>query len=126
LLHSVVDIYKAQGISNDKSVQFWDNLKCYLPQEPDTRGGIPDCRLSDQILLELHSPGKGFVALSYCWKASKGESKKTKKYRIASDMEKVLKVRDIVLDQTFRFIRYIRAERTARGTLRRTAAKDAK
>jgi hypothetical protein len=48
-------------------------------------------------------------------------------------MEKVLKVRNIVLDQTLRFIRYIRADSglvsvrtTARGTLRRTAAKDAK
>jgi hypothetical protein len=109
LSHSVVDIYEAREIPNDKSFQFWGNLKCYLPQEPDTRGGIPDCRPSDQIPLELHSPGKGFVALSYCWKASKGESKRNGKYRIASEMEKVLKVRDIVLDRTFRFIGYKQA-----------------
>ncbi|KAF1828973.1 hypothetical protein BDW02DRAFT_651685 [Decorospora gaudefroyi] len=109
LLHSVVDIYKAHKISNDKSIQFWKDLKCYLPQKPDTRRGFQDRRSSDLIPLELHSPREGFVALSYCWKASIGESKKIKKYRIASEMEKRLKVRDIVLDRTFRFIRYKQA-----------------
>jgi hypothetical protein len=113
LLHSVVDIYKAYKIWNDKSIQFWKYLRCYLPQNLDTGGGFQNPRPSVQIPLELHSPGKGFVALSYRWEPAEGESDKKKKYRIASKMEEELKVRDIVLDRTFRFIRY----HQARGTM---------
>ncbi|RMZ67761.1 Heterokaryon incompatibility [Pyrenophora seminiperda CCB06] len=109
LLHSVVDIYKSHRKSNDKSIQFWKDLKCYSPQHFDTERRIQDFQPSDRIPLELHSAENGYVALSYCWKPSKGESKKRKKYRIASEMEKRLKVRDIVLDRTFRFIRYKQA-----------------
>jgi hypothetical protein len=113
LLHSIVDIYKAYELPNEKSIRFWKELRCYLPQNPDTRGGYQNRRTSDQIPLELHSSGKGFVALSYCWKPSKGESDKRRKYRIASKMEEQLKVRDIVLDRTFRFICY----KQARGAM---------
>ncbi|KAF2023777.1 hypothetical protein EK21DRAFT_118436 [Setomelanomma holmii] len=109
LLHSVVDIYKARNKSNNKSIQFWEDLKRYLPQKPNTRRSIQDHLSFDQIPLELHSPKNGYVALSYCWKRSKGESKKRGMYRIASEMEKPLKVRNIVLDRTFRFIRYKQA-----------------
>jgi hypothetical protein len=113
LLQSVVDIYKAHKISNDKSIQFWQDLKCYLPQKPDTRRGFQDRQSSDVIPLELHSPRKGFVALSYCWKPSQGEIKKRGKYRISSEVEKLLKVRDVVLDRTFQFLRY----KQARGVM---------
>jgi hypothetical protein len=106
LLHSVVDIFQVRKIPNDKSIQFWEDLKCYGPQEPNTKAGCQDSRLSDRIALELQSPRKGFVALSYCWKPSAGESNKTQKYRMASRMEEPLEVRDIVLHRTFRFIRY--------------------
>jgi hypothetical protein len=61
------------------------------------------------IPLELHSAGKGFVALSYYWKPSQGETKKRGKYRISSEMEKLLKVRDVVLDRTYQFLRYKQA-----------------
>jgi hypothetical protein len=109
LLHSIVDIYEAYELPNEKSIKFWKELRCYLPQNPDTRGGFQNRRPSDQIPLELHSSGKGFVALSYCWKLSKGESDMKGKYRIASKMEEQLEVRDIVLDRTFRFICYKQA-----------------
>jgi hypothetical protein len=109
LLHSIVDIYEAYELPNEKSIQFWKDLRCYLPQNPDSSGGFQNRRPSNQIPLELHSSGEDFVALSYCWKLSKGESDKKGKYRIASKMEEQLKVRDIVLDRTFRFICYKQA-----------------
>jgi hypothetical protein len=106
LLHSVVDIFQARKIPNDKSIQFWEDLKCYYPQESDTRSGSQSRRSSGRIPLDLRSPGKGFIALSYCWHPSDGESGKREKYRLASRIEEPLKVRDIVLHRTFRFIRY--------------------
>jgi hypothetical protein len=107
-MHSVVGIYKAYIIPNDKCIQFWKGLRCYLPRNPDIKES-QNRRPSDQIPLELHSPGKGFVALSYCWIPSEGESDVKEKYRIASKVEEHLKVRDVVLERTFRFIRYKQA-----------------
>jgi hypothetical protein len=109
LLHSVVEIYKCYRISNAKSAQFWENLKCFSPQEPAVKRNVQNHRPSGQIPLELCSQKSGYVALSYCWKPAKGESNKKKKYRLASKMEEQLKVRDIVLDRAFRFIRYKQA-----------------
>ncbi|KAF2023593.1 hypothetical protein EK21DRAFT_94781 [Setomelanomma holmii] len=59
------------------------------------------------------APWKGFVAVSYRWEPSEGECDKKEKPRIASKMEEQLKVRDIVLDRTSRFIRY----KQARGVM---------
>ncbi|KAH8693458.1 heterokaryon incompatibility protein-domain-containing protein [Phaeosphaeriaceae sp. PMI808] len=106
LMHSVIGIYKYQRTSNSKSLRFWENLQCFFPQKFDTEKTSQDRRLSAKIPLELHSPRNGYVALSYCWYPSKGESKASERYRKASDLEKPLKVSDIVLDRTFRFIRY--------------------
>lgn len=109
LLHSVIDIYKSYNRSNDKSIQFWEELKCFSPQDSIAERRVQDHRTSDQILLKLHSRENGYVALSYSWRPSNGESNKKKKYRLASKTEERLKVRDIVLDRTFRFIRYKQA-----------------
>lgn len=106
LLHSIVEIYKFYKDSNDKSIQFWENLKCFSPQEPIAEKRVQNHRKSGQIPLELHSRKNGYVALSYCWEPSKGEIIKKEKYRLASKMEEPLEVRDIVLDRAFSFIRY--------------------
>ncbi|OAL53542.1 hypothetical protein IQ07DRAFT_628797 [Pyrenochaeta sp. DS3sAY3a] len=109
LLHSVIDIYKSYSRSNEKSIQFWEELRCFSPQESIAERRVYDHGTSDQVLLKLHSPENGYVALSYPWEPSNGESDKKEKYRLASNMEERLKVRDTVLDRTFHFIRYKQA-----------------
>lgn len=113
LLHSVIKLYKAYGTSNDKSIEFWENLKCFSPVDFDTERRTSECSPSNKIPLKLHSPRNGYVALSYRWEPSECESTKTGKYTIGSEVKKQLDVRDIVLDRTFRFIRY----RQARGVV---------
>jgi hypothetical protein len=109
LLHSVVDIYKSHNRPNNKSIQFWKDLKCFSPQKAIAERRIQNHQTSRQIPLELHSRENGYVALSYCWEPSNGESDKKEKYRLASKMEERLEVRDTVFDRVFRFIRYKQA-----------------
>jgi hypothetical protein len=111
LSHSVVEIYNYHRTLNAKSIEFWRNLTCFLPEKSDSKTRHQDHRQSGKIRLESRSPRHGYAAVSYSCDASANEDTTAEKYRLSSQMWKPLDVRDIVLDRTFRFIRYQQAPR---------------
>jgi hypothetical protein len=109
LSHSVIEIYNRRRISNEKSIEFWKNLKCFLPEQSGSKKRHQYHRQFDKIQLEPHSPKNGYVAISYTCTPSKGEDIRSEKYQLPSQIDTPMQVRDIVLDRVFRFIRYKQA-----------------
>jgi hypothetical protein len=104
LRDAVLEIYEQLGDSNDKLTSFQKNLRCFIPEETSDELYHHDGqRKRVRTLLRPCSQVKQYVALSYPWYASCGESGKRTRYRLP---DKPVPVRDVVLDRTIRFIRY--------------------
>lgn len=96
----ILEIHKRQWKPNDKSFEFLENLRCFLPSERLPQGGRGR---SEEIWLRQCSRVDNYVALSYSWTPSYGEDITTGRYQL---LGKTVGVRNVVLDRTIRFIRY--------------------
>lgn len=113
LFHRVLTLYKHRLLPNHKSEDFFSNLKCFLPIDSTFEPGSTNISYErtrqarpNKTLLELCSAPEQYVAVSYPWKASDGEAKRKGGYLIAPNFSRV-NVRDIVLDRSIRFIKYM-------------------
>lgn len=106
----ILDIYAQRRRANNKATGFLTNLKCFLPAEA-AGAHLPNCDVPKPLvktLLRPCSPVEEYVALSYPWSPSYGESNTMDGYRL---LERTVPVRNVVLDRTIRFIRYKQGSR---------------
>lgn len=96
-----------QLAANEKSLDFFNNLRCFIPINSDRKRSRDDCAAlaRPKILCEISPTRFGYVAVSYPWNPSQGEESSTGGYSLKSSGQPVT-VRDIVLDRTIAFIKY--------------------
>src|SRR5437762_3438600 len=90
---------KHQFRPNLKSLDFIDNLKCFIPTH-GKRKRDSDRTVHSTTLRQIFPTGIGYVALSYTWEPSDGEPNQTGGYCLEQKYNRAIKVRDIVLHRT--------------------------
>jgi hypothetical protein len=101
----ILEIHAQHWKANNKSTDFLRNLRYFLPAKTASGQLIHHDRQGRRVLtlLEPCSQVKKYVALSYPWSPSYGESNAAGGYRLP---DRTIPVRNIVLDRTIHFIRY--------------------
>ena len=102
----ILEIYTSHWVANSKSIEFLKNLRCFIPSKKgDKRLLYSHLRRAEPIvtLLKPCLQVTKYVAISYPWNPSYGESGEKGGYQLP---DRIVPVRDIVLNRTIRFIRY--------------------
>ena len=100
-------------INHEKSAEFFDRLRCFIPVDSNRKqkSGKISMVARKKVLRELH-PESHFIAVSYPWGAGKGEDNSKGGY-IMRPSNKVVKVRNVVLDRTISFMKYMQGKQEA-------------
>lgn len=109
LRNAILNIDAHHWSANDKSVEFLQNLVRFLPTERNNEH-LHYCTNHGKHAASFLKPclhPHRYVAISYPWSPSSGESKSCR-YQLP---DRTVPVRDTVLDRTIRFIRYKQGSR---------------
>ena len=102
LARSIADFEeKDRFAGNGKSAEFMRQLKCFVPTSASGQSGP-----QNQKVLREASSRFGYIAVSYSWEHSEREDCTKGGYCVMPGREPAL-VRDVVLDRSIGFTRYI-------------------